>query len=230
MNIKIKSQKQEKDDNSISQNKLPNVGGLHRNPKTKLFKYISFVTIMEKDSKSILGIFLRYLILVVVAFPSLWIFYFIFTPLTVYPVYFLLNLFFDASLISKTVILIASGVPIEIIGACVAGSAYYFLLILNLTTGKIRTKTRIYMILFSFLVFLIVNILRIFFLSLLAISDSLFFDITHILFWYLLSIVFVVGIWFTQVKIFKIKEIPIYSDIKFLYKKSKMNFRKTTSN
>lgn len=177
---------------------------------------------MVNLDKNILGMFVRYLTLVVVAFPSLWIFYFIFTPLTVYPTYFLLNLFFDASLISEAVIMIGQRVPIEIIGACVAGSAYYFLLILNLTTGKIKIKTRVYMILLAFSFFLIINIIRIFLLSLLAVSGSSFFGITHILFWYLLSTIFVVGIWFAQVKIFKIKEIPFYSDIKFLYKQSRM--------
>ena len=178
---------------------------------------------MERDKYSLLSIFLRYIILIIVAFPSLWIFYLIFTPLTVYPVYFLLSLFFPVSLISKTIILISGNVPIEIIEACVAGSAYYFLLILNLTTQGIKSKTRIYMILFSFAVFLLINIIRIFLLSLLAISGSSFFDITHIVFWYALSTVFVIGIWFFQVKVFKIKEIPIYSDIKFLYKQSRMN-------
>ena len=76
------------------------------------------------------------------------------------------------------------------------------------------------MIALSFILFLIINILRIFFLSLLFISGSSWFDFTHELFWYLVSIVFVVGIWFTEVKLFKIKEIPFYSDLKLLYKKS----------
>lgn len=174
----------------------------------------------QKEDKNIIGIFVRYLILILIAIPNLFIFYFIFTPLTVYPVYFLLSLLFDASLISSTIILI-NEIPIEIIEACVAGSAYYLLLILNLTTGKIKTKTRIHMILLAFLAFLIVNIIRIFLLSLLAISGSSFFAITHVVFWYFISIVFVVGIWFTQVKIFKIKEIPLYSDIKFIYSQAR---------
>jgi len=174
------------------------------------------------DAKTIFGIFFRYILLVVIALPNLWLFYTIFTPLTVYPVYFLLNLLFDASLISNIVIIINQNLPIEIIEACVAGSAYYFLLILNLTTSGIKTKTRIYMILFSFLVFLAINIIRIFLLSLLAISGSSFFDITHIIFWYALSTLFVIGIWFIQVKVFRIKEIPIYSDIKFLYSQSRV--------
>ena len=172
--------------------------------------------------KGFLNIIVRYLILVLIALPGLVIFYFIFTPLTVYPVHFLLGLFFDAVLLSKIHILV-NNIPIELIPACIAGSAYYLLLVLNLSTPKIKLKKRIYAILFSFAAFLIINILRIFFLSIIAISGSEpLFDITHKLFWYLASTVFVVGIWFAEVKIFKIKEIPFYSDIKFLFKKSLM--------
>mgnify|MGYP001574773255 CR=1 FL=1 len=179
---------------------------------------------MEKNS--ILSIFLRYVVLILLALPNLWLFYLVFTPLTVYPVYFLLNVFFPVSLISSIAILINQNIPIEIIEACVAGSAYYLLTTLNLTTGNIKAKTRIYMILFSFLIFLAVNVLRIFLLSILAVSGSSFFDITHVVFWYTLSTLFVVAIWFFQVRIFKIKQIPVYSDLKFLYEKSIMNKRK----
>ena len=52
------------------------------------------------------------------------------------------------------------------------------------------------------------------------ISGSSLFDITHKLFWYFGSIIFVVGIWFIEVKYFKLKEIPFYSDIKLLYENS----------
>ena len=158
----------------------------------------------------------RYLILIAVAIPNLYIFYLIFTPLTIYPVYFFLNLFYDASLLGNTITI--NFISIEIIQACVAGSAYYLLLILNLSTPNIKINKRIKMIFLAFLSLLILNILRIFFLSILAISGSSFFEITHIIFWYAISIVFVVGIWFTQVKNFKITQIPFYSDLKSLYK------------
>lgn len=168
-----------------------------------------------------LNIFLRYFILILIALPGLFIFYFIFTPLTVYPVYFLLGLFFDATLLSKINILI-NNISIELIPACIAGSAYYLLLVLNLSTPKIKLKKRICAILFSFAAFLILNILRIFILSLLAVTGFSDFDVTHTIFWYGFSTIIVVGIWFVEVKIYKIKEIPFYSDIKFLYKKSLM--------
>ena len=197
------------------------MGKFHILRNAKLFKYISIVQFMNNTNKKILGIFGRYLFLVLIAFSSLLIFYTIFTPLTVYPVYFLLNLFFDVTLISKIMIIVEQKISIELIEACIAGSAYYLLLILNLTTSGIKTKTRMYLILFSFSSFLVINILRIFLLSLLAISNSPFFRIAHVVFWYLLSTLFIVGIWFLQVKIFKIKNMPLYEDIKFLYGLSK---------
>ena len=166
-----------------------------------------------------LNIFLRYLILILIALPGLLIFYFIFTPLTIYPVYFLLGLFFNVTLLSKIYIII-NNISIELIPACIAGSAYYLLLVLNLSTPKIKLKKRVYAILFSFAAFLILNILRIFILSLLAVTGFSDFDVTHTIFWYGFSTIIVVGIWFAEVKIYKIKKIPFYSDMKFLYKKS----------
>lgn len=175
-----------------------------------------------------LSLIFRYLFLILIAFPNLAFFYTIFTPLTVYPVYWLLGLFFNVSFLSDNLILINNFLPIELIRACIAGSAYYLLLILNLSTPKINLKKRIYAIGFSFLAFLIINILRIFILSVIAVSGSQFFDITHKIFWYSLSTLFVVVIWFAEVKLFKIKEIPVYSDLKSLYKESilQKNLRK----
>ncbi len=170
---------------------------------------------MNKLSKQFLDLLIRYAILIIIALPGLWLFYFIFTPLTLYPVYFLLSLFFDTSLMGN--IILIGEFPIELIGACIAGSAYYLLLILNLSVPKIKLQKRAKMILLSFASLLILNILRIFFLSLVFISEASWFDITHKLFWYLGSIVFVVGIWFAEVKFFKIKEIPFYSDIRNLF-------------
>jgi len=175
---------------------------------------------MKKIPKQFIDLLIRYAILIIVALPNFWLFYFIFTPLTVYPIYFLLSLFFETSLMGN--IILIGKFPIELIPACIAGSAYYLLLILNLSTPKIKFQKRVKMIFFSFTFLLILNILRIFLLSLIFISGTSLFDISHKLFWYLGSTVFVVGIWFIEVKLFKIKEIPFYSDIKFLYKKSKL--------
>ena len=169
--------------------------------------------------KKIIDVIIRYSILLVIGIIGTPFFYSIFTFLTIEPVYLLLNIFFNPSLISN--IIIINNLPIEIIGACVAGSAYYLLLILNLSMPRIKFGKRIMLLLFSFSLLLILNILRIFLLSVLYVSQFSLFDITHKLFWYVGSIVFVVGIWFLSVGVFKIKEIPFYSDIKSLLNKKK---------
>lgn len=166
------------------------------------------------------SILIRYALLLVSAFPNFWIFYLIFTPLTIYPIYFLLNIFFDVSLIGRT--LIIGDLSIKFINACIAGSAYYLLLVFNLSIPNVVFSKLIKMIVFSFVSFLIVNLIRIFVLSLLAISGSSYFSITHAIFWHLISTVFVVAVWFAEVKLFKIKTIPFYSDIKFIYNKSSL--------
>ena len=165
-------------------------------------------------------IVIRYSILILAALPNLYIFYLLFTPLTIYPVYFLLKPIFQTALNANVITI--NQVPIEIVRACVSGSAYYLLFILNLSTPNIKFNKRIKMIIISFASLLILNILRIFLLSIFLIENPLLFNITHMLFWYILSIAFVLGIWFAEVKYFKIKQIPFYSDLKFIYKNSSL--------
>lgn len=176
---------------------------------------------MKKEiTKRLKDIFIRYVFLVLIALSNLWLFYAIFAPLTIYPLYFLFSLFFETSL-AGNIITLSNSMPIELIGACIAGSAYYLLLILNLSTPEIKFSKRIKMILLAFASLLIINILRIFFLSIMYSSGSSWFNFTHELFWYLGSVVFVVAIWFLEVKHFKIKQIPLYSDINFFWKLKK---------
>jgi exosortase/archaeosortase family protein len=177
---------------------------------------------MKKELKNkIYSIFIRYAILILVALPNFWLFYFIFTPLTVYPSYLILKLFFEVNLHENTFFFLNSAYSIKIIDACIAGSAYYLLTILNLSLPYIKLIKRIKMIVLSFVFFLIANILRIVILSAMYVSKSPLFDIVHKISWYFLSIVIVVGIWFFEVKKFRIKEIPFYSDLKFLSKQIK---------
>lgn len=159
--------------------------------------------------KYISNILARYLISVLLAINNLAVFYFIFTPLTLYPVYFILSLFFSVELAGKT--LLISDYSIELINACIAGSAYYLLAILNLAT-PMKLKQRIYSIFFSMALFLAVNISRIFIFSYLFISGFSLFNIFHLVFWYVLSILIVVAIWLLTIKLFHITNIPIYTD------------------
>lgn len=169
------------------------------------------------------SIFVRYILLIILPLNGLFIFYLILTPLTLYPLYSLFYCFFDTILNFGKSIIYVQSVPIEIINACIAGSAYYLLLIFNLSTPNIKLSKRAKMIFFSFLTFLLVNILRIFILSMMYIYHSPIFEIVHKLTWYAGSVVLVIIIWFYQVKKYKIKEIPFYSDLKFLYKNSFLN-------
>ena len=173
---------------------------------------------MKKENLRLVFIFMRYISLLLLAVPNIYLFYYVFTPLTLYPVFSLLNLITNTSLIGNTYIL--NGFSITIIDACVAGSAYYLLLLLNFSV-PMNFKKRILSIIFSLGVFLAVNILRIFIFSLLLISSFQFFDITHRLFWYLVSAIIVFLIWILTIKIFRIKGIPFYADLKFIYSLAK---------
>ena len=168
--------------------------------------------------KNLIDIAVRYFILLAIGIIGNQFFYSIFSYITIQPVFLLLSIFYNPALISSVIII--NNLPIEIIGACVAGSAYYLLLILNLSVPNIKFERRVLILLFSFSLLLLVNILRIFLLSIIYVNQWSFFDITHELFWYAGSILFVVGIWFLSVFVFKIKEIPFYSDIKNLLNSS----------
>jgi exosortase/archaeosortase family protein len=168
--------------------------------------------------KTLYNILVRYAILLAVGIPNLYLFYLIFTPLTIYPVFVILNTISPSILSSNTVFF--QDTPIRLIKACIAGSAYYLLTILNLTT-PMPVKKRLRSLAFLFVAFLIINIIRITIFSLLAASGFKYFEITHEVTWYLGSTLILVAIWFISIKIFKIKEIPVYTDFKFLYKRIK---------
>ena len=174
----------------------------------------------KKSNLKISGIVIRYSILILAALFNLWIFYTIFTPLTIYPVYAITKLFFNVSLLGNAII-INNIIPIELIRACIAGSAYYLLFIFNMSIPNIKPKKRVEMILVSFSSLLVLNILRIVSLILVYMQKNSSFNLLHEIFWYAFGTLFVVGIWFAEVKIYNIDEIPIYSDIKYLFKKIK---------
>lgn len=167
--------------------------------------------------KGYFWMFLRYLILLVIALPNIDLFYTLLAPITIYPAYWLISLFYSSSLAGNTIL--AGETPIVLANACIAGAAYYFLLILNLAT-PMEMKTRAKSIIFLFLSMLLFNIIRITFFSALFLNGFEYFDIAHKSVWYLGSTVFVVVLWFINVKIFSIKAIPAYTDIKTLYEES----------
>ncbi len=142
------------------------------------------------------------------------LFYTIFTPLTIYPVYEVLHGLYEARLVSPTV-LFFGGYYAELIPACIAGSAYFLLLILNLTT-PMSLKKRIPSLFFLALAFLVFNIARIVIFGVLLVKGYQYFDIAHIATWYFGSTALVVGIWFANALIFRIKSVPLYTDLRKL--------------
>lgn len=174
---------------------------------------------MSKENVIFFEILVRYLLILISAFSNLSIFYILFTPLTVHGAYFLFNLFFSSSFYGSYIFL-GEEVSIHIIPACVGGAAYFLLFIMNMSIPKMNVMKRISIILVSFLSFFVINILRIFFLGVFYYNDFPFFDLLHKIIWYVGSIFLTTGIWFLEVYLFKIKEIPFYSDLKLVYKKS----------
>lgn len=201
---------------STSKKKSSEKSTKKKSKKTNKKSSGNFFSNLDKDTKKILSLFTRYAILLIIVFLGVELFYAFFAPLTIYGTYWMFELFFNATL-NGNLILINGIFPIEIIGACVAGSAYALLMILNLTTPGISFKNRVYSILLSFAIILVLNLLRIFLLGNVYVFDFSSFDFLHSFFWYFLSIVFVVCTWFAQVRIFNIKDIPVYTDLKYLY-------------
>jgi exosortase/archaeosortase family protein len=166
---------------------------------------------MNEQSK-ILELFIRYFLIILIGLNNFYILYIFLTPLTVYVTNTALSVFTATSLVGNAIYI--NGLIIEIIPACVAGAAFYLLLILALSTADISLKTRFKVIATTFAIFFVLNIARI--LILVQITNTPHFEIIHWIFWHLISTVFVVGTWFAVVKLYKIESIPIYSDIKYL--------------
>lgn len=162
------------------------------------------------DTKEVIGLISRYLVLFLIAVFNISIFYQIFTPVTVHAVFIALKYLYSAQLLQGNVIFF-KGYYANILPACVAGAAYYLLLILNLTT-PMEIKKRVKSIIFLMVSFWIINTVRIIVFAMIVFVGYQYFDVAHMLTWYIGSTVLVVAIWFANVWIFKIQSIPIYTD------------------
>lgn len=175
-----------------------------------------------KSDKKIYSLFNRYILILILGLGDLALFYVLFTKPTVLLANFLLSFISPTVLINNSILF--KETLINIIPACIAGSAYYLLAILTLALPNIKLKKRLGLLGFLFTSLFIFNTLRIFFLALINRTDL--FSMIHILTWYFVTIIFVVLIWFFAIKKFKIKEIPVYSDIKFLLSLTKKKTKK----
>lgn len=159
------------------------------------------------------------IIRVLLCFTPVSLFYLILTPLTIYGSYLLL--FFYKPALSGINIIISNH-TFAFVKACIAGAAYLLLLILILLTKDIKFYDRIKMFLLGSLMIYVLNLIRIIVLIVISVSYSAeLFDAVHMVFWKFLSGLYVAVVWIFLVYFFKVKSIPIYSDLKYLYKKIK---------
>jgi exosortase/archaeosortase family protein len=176
---------------------------------------------MDKRENWILDIVLRYLI-GAISFLAIPVFYMMFTPMTLGLTWLIMSLFYHVQISGNVLFFPGFNASVEIISACIAGSAYFLLFLLNIFTREIKILKRIYALLFSFACLFFVNILRLVLTISLFLNNSAWFDFTHKAFWFILSIVFVVLIWILTVKVFRISEVPVYSDVVAILKRLKV--------
>lgn len=161
--------------------------------------------------------YVNFLIRFLLCFIPVTIFSLIFTKLTIYLSYLLL--IFYNPIINGNYLTIHN-INFEFVEACIVPYAYYFFWVLSLLTKDIVLKTRIKIIFYGFSLIFIMNIVRIFILINLAINYGFYwFDLIHMVFWKFLSGIYVALVWIFLIKVYNIKSIPVYDDLKTLYKK-----------
>ncbi len=182
---------------------------------SKIYKplFLDYFMKNRLNQEKLISIILRYSILILFGLGDLFIFYKLFTIPTIKIVAYFLSMFYPLTTLNNTIMF--NSIIIELIPACIAGSAYYLLLILNLSTPNIKIARRLISIALSFVILLLFNSFRIVLLSM--ISNSYYFNEIHLVFWYFITTLFVILTWILTIRIFKIESIPFYTDIKTIY-------------
>lgn len=143
----------------------------------------------------------------------------ILTFLTIHVSNLFLSLFYKTLIVGNSIFVndkIVSFVP-----ACIAMTAYSLLFLLITLTKDINLKASIKLFLIGAVLIFVLNIIRIEFLTFLLIRNNYnLFETVHMVFWNFVSGAYVAFVWIFLVKRYKIKSIPIYSDIKHLYNHS----------
>ena len=149
-------------------------------------------------------------------------FYLIFTPLTIFPSYFLLKLSGLAPLFTSSTVINFQDLAIKFVPACIAASAYYLLYISILLTKDLSLMKSIKLFVYGSLLILGVNILRIYIIVLVLIKyGTNYFNAIHLFFWTFVASFYVALVWIFLTRKMKIKSVPVYSDVKYLYNKIK---------
>lgn len=143
------------------------------------------------------------------------VFYFIFSPLTLYLSYGVLSLYLPATL-QGTTILVGDTILV-FVPACTAASAYALLSVLLFLTRGISWKLGVKLFLLGSLLILGANLLRIQVLFyLLFFVGKNYFATLHLVIWKVLSSVYVAGVWIFLTWLYRITTIPVVSDFQYL--------------
>ncbi len=169
-----------------------------------------------KQNRVLFKILSRYSLVLLLGLENLYLFYNLLSFPTIYVSNKILSFLGESSFVDNYIIF--NDAPLQIANACVSGAAYYFLFFLSMSIPLIFPK-RIKVIFYSWGLFYVSNVIRIVFMAL--ILQESYFNLVHLSLWHIFSTILVIVIWFSAVKIFKVKEIPIYTDystIKKTYK------------
>lgn len=128
--------------------------------------------------------------------------------------YFFFSIFVPSALIGNKIVTLMDS--FEFIPACVAASAYILLALLVLLTKDISLNERMQMIVYGWLAILAFNVLRIELLLLTFFSLETAYDTLHLFVWKFMSTAFVILLWLGLARLYKVKAIPVYSDVKAL--------------
>ena len=150
------------------------------------------------------------------------VFYVVFSWWTIQLSFWLLRFFYEDALLFGNVIVVGKRV-IELIPACIAAGAYLLLALLILFTKGISLRKGIVLFFVGSVLILLANVIRIDILIALLLNDGVnYFEKLHLLFWKVLSSIYVAGVWIFLSWWFKIKGIPVYSDVRSLLKQYKL--------
>ena len=148
------------------------------------------------------------------------LFYFVLAPITLYSSYFITKIFFPVVIKENTFLI--NDLTLEFVPACVAVAAYILISLLILLTKDIKPKVLIKMFVIGFFLILIANLIRIEIMIFVLIEyGNNLFKTLDLFFWKVLSTVYIVFVWILLTRLFKIKTIPVYSDVKYLIKRLK---------
>lgn len=142
------------------------------------------------------------------------LFYMIIAPLTLHVSYFFFNIFVPSALIGTKIMTLTDS--FEFIPACVATSAYILLALLVFLTKDISWNEQLQMIIYGWLAILAFNILRIELLLLTYLRFETAFETLHLFVWKFMSTAFVVLLWLGLARLYKVKAIPVYSDLRHI--------------